>query len=76
MDSTKTTNNVREQAAKMRGPLTLFLKQHLAEYVNLVDQLRVVGWLGQAMADMAQAELIGLKLQDEAEKKAEIRVYQ
>jgi len=76
MDSTKTTNNVREQAAKMQGPLTAFLKQHLGEYGNLVDQLRVVGWLGQAMVDLANAELMALKLQDEAEKKAEIRVYQ
>ena len=77
MDGTKTTNNVRLQAGKMKLPMTEFLKAHLRDYGNLVDQLRVMGWLGQAMIDMAHSELMALKLQDEAEKaEPAVKVYQ
>jgi hypothetical protein len=77
MESEKTTNNIRNQAGKMKGPMVEFLKGHLKDYGNLADQLRVVGWLGQAMVDMANAELTALKLQDEAEKREPpIKVYQ
>jgi hypothetical protein len=77
VEGEKTTNNIRNQAGKMKGPMVEFLKGHLKDYGNLVDQLRVVGWLGQAMVDMANAELMALKLQDEAEKREPpIKVYQ
>jgi hypothetical protein len=77
MESEKTTNNIRNQAGKMKGPMVEFLKAHLKDYGNLVDQLRVMGWLGQAMVDMANAELAALKLQDEEEKaEPAVKVYQ
>ena len=77
MDTTKTTNNVRMQAGKMKLPMITFLKRQLESYGNLVDQLRVMGWLGQAMVDMANAELMALKLQDELEKaEPAVKVYQ
>jgi hypothetical protein len=76
MDSEKTTNNIRTQAGKMKGPMVEFLKGHLKDYGNLVDQLRVMGYLGQAMVDMANSELMALKVQDEAEQNPPIKVYQ
>ena len=76
MEPTKTTEQILEQAAKMKGEIVEFLKQHLNGYGNLVDQLRVMGYLGQAMVDMANNELTKLKLMNEEEEKAKIRVYQ
>jgi hypothetical protein len=77
VDSTKTTNNIRNQAGKMKGPMVEFLKGHLKDYGNVVDQLRVMGWLGQAMVDMANRELNLLKLEDEIEKaEPAVKVYQ
>lgn len=77
MDSSKTLNNIRLQAGKMKAPMVRFLDGHLRGYGNLVDQLRVMGWLGQAMVDMANAELAALKLQDEAEnREPAVKVYQ
>jgi hypothetical protein len=76
MEPTKTQNNVLNQAAKMKDGMVNFLKTNLEGYGNLVDQLRVVGHLGQAMVDMANSELLALKLQHEAEERAKIRIYQ
>jgi phage baseplate assembly protein gpV len=77
LDSSKTLNNIRLQAGKMKAPMVRFLDGHLRGYGNLVDQLRVMGWLGQAMVDMANAELAALKLQDEAEnREPAVKVYQ
>ena len=76
MEPTKTTEQILEQAAKMKGEIVEFLKQHLNGYGNLIDQLRVMGYLGQAMVDMANNELTKLKLMNEEEEKAKIRVYQ
>ncbi len=77
MDSTKTINEVRLQAGKMKAPMVRFLDGHLRGFGNVVDQLRVMGWLGQAMVDMANSELAALKLQDEAENaEPAVKVYQ
>ena len=76
MEPSKTQNNVHQQALKMNVEMTEFLREKLAGYGNLVDQLRVMGYLGQAMVDMANSELTQIKLANEAEKKAEIKVYQ
>ena len=76
MEPTKTTEQILEQAAKMKGEIVEFLKQHLEGFGNLIDELRTVGHLGQAMVDMANNELRMLKLADEEDKKAKIRVYQ
>ena len=76
MDKNKTTDQIREKAAKMKGPMVAFLKQHLGNFGDLIDQLRVMGWLGQGMVDMANQELAALKMQEEAEKPPQIKVYQ
>jgi hypothetical protein len=76
MEPSKTLNNVQNQVAKMKGPIIAFLKTHLDTYGNLIDQLRVMGYLGQAMVDMANTELVLLKMQDEAEDRAKVKVYQ
>ena len=76
MEPSKTYNNVHQQALRMKTDIVEFLREKLAGYGNLVDQLRVMGYLGQAMVDMSNSELTQIKLADEAEKKAEIKVYQ
>jgi hypothetical protein len=76
MEPTKTTEQILEQAAKMKSTVTEVLKRNLEGFGNLIDELRTVGHLGQAMVDMANNELRVLKLADEEDKKAKIRVYQ
>lgn len=76
MEPTKTQNNVRQQAISMKAAMVEFLQRHLMGYGNVVDQLRVMGYLGQAMVEMAEGELRAIKMADEAEEKAKIKVYQ
>ena len=76
MEPTKTTEQILEQAAKMKSTVIEVLKRNLEGFGNLIDELRTVGHLGQAMVDMANNELRVLKLADEEDKKAKIRVYQ
>ena len=76
MEPTKTTEQILEQAAKMKSTVIEVLKRNLEGFGNLIDELRTVGHLGQAMVDMANNELTKLKLMNEEEEKAKIRVYQ
>ena len=72
MEPTKTANNVMHQGRELQADLVEFLRKRLERYGNLVDQLRVLGYLGQAMVDMANSELMQIKLQDDMEEKGRI----
>ena len=71
----KTQNQVRKKAAELQGPLTEFFRKHLTSaYGDEVDQLRVVGYLGELMMNMAECELTAIKLQMEMEDRRRIVV--
>jgi cell division septal protein FtsQ len=72
MRPTKTANNVMNQGRELQADLVDFLRKRLERYGNLVDQLRVLGYLGQALVDMANSELTQIKLQDDMAEKTRI----
>jgi hypothetical protein len=65
---TKTTQEVMTKAVQMRPDVVEFFQKHLGSFGDMVDQLRVLGHVCQAMVDLAQHELEELRMQDELEK--------
>lgn len=66
---TKTTQEVLTKAVQIKPDVVEFFQKHLGGFGDMVDQLRVLGHVCQAMVDLAQHELEQLKLQDEQDKK-------
>lgn len=70
MQPTKDSGAVRRKAIELRDNMIHFFKRELEGFGNLADQLRVMGYVGEAMISMAETELALLKAQDaEAAKK-------
>lgn len=72
MRPTKTQNQVRRKALELHAEYVGFMREYLEGWGNLVDQLRVLGNLGAAGVEMAEAELTLIKLQDDREEKTKI----
>lgn len=76
MEPTKSTREVMQKASELKGPAVEWFRKNLTdEFGNLVDQLRVVGYLGQMLMELAEEELKLIKVQSETDA-PKIRVYQ
>ncbi len=64
----KSTAEVRRRAGEMKGAFVEFMRRELGEFGDEVDQLRVLGYLCEAMMKLAETELTALKLQRDGEK--------
>ena len=64
----KSTAEVQRRAAEMKAPFVEFMRRELSEFGDEVDQLRVLGYLCEAMMKLSETELTALKLMRDAEK--------
>lgn len=64
----KSTAEVRRRAAEMKAPFVEFMRKELGEFGEEADQLRVLGYLCEAMMKLAETELSALKLLGDQEK--------
>ncbi len=64
----KSTAEVRRRAGEMKEPFVAFMRRELGDFGDEVDQLRVLGYLCEAMIKLAETELTALKLLDDHEK--------
>lgn len=76
MEGTKSTREVMQKAAELKGPLVEWARGHLTSgFGNEIDQLRVVGYLCERVMELVETELRVLKVQGE-EEGPRIKVYQ
>ena len=68
----KTTEEVLTKAIQLKPDFVDWMRKHLDGWGDEVDQLRVFGHMCQAGVDLAQHELVELKMQDEMEKKIKV----
>lgn len=72
----KTTTEVREAAVRARKKVEEALVEALRGWGDVTDQLRVMGYVGEAMMNMAESELKVIQLAEEAEKpKIQVAVH-
>ena len=73
---TKTQNNIRNKAIDVRKEVERALVEALRGYGDISDQLRVMGYVGEALMNMAESELKIIQLADEADKpKIQVAVH-
>jgi hypothetical protein len=64
----KTREEMRRKAGEMQIPLVEFFRRHLSSgYGDEVEQLRLVGYVCEAMMRMVEEELVSIKMQGEAD---------
>ena len=64
----KSTAEVRRRATELQEPFVAFMRRELGDYGEVPDQLRVLGYLCEAMMKLAETELTALKQLDDVEK--------
>jgi hypothetical protein len=64
----KSTADVKRRAGELKEPFVEFMRKELGDFGEVVDQLRVLGYLCEAMMKLAETELIALKLLDDHER--------
>lgn len=58
----KSTADVKRKAGELKAPFVEFMRRELGDFGDEVDQLRVLGYLSEAMMKLAETELTALKL--------------
>lgn len=76
MEPTKSQNNMRAKALEISDDIANCIKDKVQGYGNLCDQLRVTGYVAQALMDFAEGNLTRLKFEHDDEVKKMIKVYQ
>ena len=69
---TKSTEEILRKAVQMKPDFVEYMRKQLDGFGDVVDQLRVLGHLGQAMVDLSQDELSQIKLQMDEEARSKL----